>query len=358
VRKILTLLVLLVAAAACSATEQLETTTTPATGTVPPGSEPIVVPQPRRSHTMISLGNGELLVAGGLTYVGNSAAWLGDTWIFNTINGGVEHLGNIPVRGQHTIATSENTTLLFGGYAGTDFVYGDLRQLVSDDWIDIVDASRPVARTGAVMAYDTESQLFVLFGGDVSPFDARLPTNETWVLSTATGRWGLREPELSPRPKSEGHPTLFELSLSYNEKADRMMLLIGGDELWAYDTNTNVWEERATPGLDADFMIAAAYHAGIDRLIAYGGAPTSTSAETWSYDYTTDSWELVTTDASPGPLADHAMAYDPATDAVYLYGGSIEVLSQGNPPTPSGAMWAFDGSQWTRVDVATLGSMP
>jgi len=360
-RKLVLIAVVGIAFSSCSTTGTT-TTTVPATGTPPPRPDTLTVappaPEPRRAHTLTLVAPGELLVTGGLTYVGNSSAWLGDTWIFQTGNGSWSQLGDISVRGQHTVATSGDTTLVYGGYAGTNFVYGDLRARVRKEWIDIVDSSRPAARAGAVMAYDEESELFVLFGGDVAPFDARLPTNETWVLNMVSGRWELRSPEVSPRPKSEGHPTLFELALVYDEAADRLLLLIGGDELWAYDTNTNTWEERAEPGLDADFMVAAAYHAGIDRLITYGGAPTSTSAETWSYDYATDVWELIATDDSPGPLADHAMAYDPWTDLIYLYGGTTEVLSLGDPPVPSGEMWAFDGSQWALIDATSVAPMP
>lgn len=358
-KKVLILVIATLAVTACSSSEQTTTTPLP-TGTVPVRTEatPPPVPQPRRSHTMTSLEPGRILVTGGLTFVGNSSAWLGDTWVLNTVHGTWEQLGDIPVRGQHAVASSGRNTFLFGGYAGTDFVYGDMRELVAENWIDIVDSSRPSARAGAVMAYDSESERFVLFGGDVSPFDARLPTNETWEFSVATSQWVMRSPEPAPRPKSEGHPTLFELSLTYDGSADRLLLLIGGDELWAYDTNTNTWEERAAPDLEADYMVAAAYHAGIERLVAYGGAPTAETAETWTYSYATNTWELIATQSSPGLLADHAMAYDPHTDAVYLYGGTSEVLSLSEPPTPSGQVWVFDGADWALIHPASAASMP
>ena len=105
-------------------------------------------------------------------------------------------------------------------------------------------------------------------------------------------------------------------------------------------------------------MISAAYHRELDKLITYGGAPTETTQQTWSYDYATDAWALIETANSPGPLADHAMAYDPATRRIYMFGGATEVLSQGDVPTPSSLMWAFDGLDWELVAPAAEGAMP
>lgn len=301
---------------------------------------------------MIALGDGRLLVVGGQTIAGNSQVWFGDTWIFDTESTGWHQVGSLPQRGQLALATDGSRPLAFGGYAGGTAVYGDVRRLMDDTWVRHVwmrpeDGSPPSARAGSVMAYDTESELFVLFGGDVAPFDARLPTNETWTFDGVD--WVERSPELSPRPKSEGHPTLFELTLAYDSAADRSILLIGGDETWAYDANTDTWEERAAPGLDADFMGAAAYHGGMGRVIAYGGAPTSGSQETWAYDYPSDNWQLIETATNPGPLGDHAMAYDPVSGLLFMYGGSPDLLAQDIPDPASGTMWAFDGNDWTPV---------
>lgn len=346
----LTLWLAIVCIAAACAGDRVTQTEVPLTGTPPPETTPEPAPMPagRRSHSMILLRPGQLLVTGGQTIVGNSAAWLGDSWIYNTVGGGWERSGDFAVRGQHAVAASARDTLLFGGYAGTDFVYRDLQTLVSANWIDIVDSSRPSGRTGAVMAYDAESDLFIMFGGDESPFDARLGLGETWTFSPVSGQWQELTPPDSPRHQSEGHPTLFELAMVYHEGADRMLLMIGGDELWAYDADENTWEQRAAPGLQADFMIAAAYSEELDRLITYGGAPTETSQETWTYHYATDTWERIETATSPGPLVDHAMAYDPATKLIYMFGGAAEVLSQGEPEPPSAVMWVFDGFDWKR----------
>ncbi len=296
---------------------------------------------------MIALDDGRLLVVGGQSIAANSQVWFGDSWLFLTASTTWHQLDSLPQRGQLTLATDGTAPLAFGGYTGGTAVYGDLRRLEDGGWLRLDVASRPSARAGAVMTYDAESRLFVLFGGDEAPFDARLPTNETWTFDGV--QWRQQSPPLSPRPKSEGHPTLFELALVYDSAADRSILLIGGDETWAYDANTDTWEERATPGLEADFMVAAAYHAGMGQVITYGGAPTGGSQETWAYDYRSDTWQRIETATSPGPLGDHAMAYDPVSGLLYMYGGSPELLALDTPDPASGTMWAFDGKDWTPV---------
>ncbi len=296
---------------------------------------------------MVALGNGQLLVIGGQSISANAQVWFGDSWLFDAESSGWRQVGSVPQRGQLALATDGTTPLAFGGYAGGTAVYGDVRRLDGAEWLRLDQDPAPSARAGSVMAYDTESSVYVLFGGDEAPFDARLPTNETWTFDGAA--WVQQLPASSPRPKSEGHPTLFELALVYDSSSDRTILLIGGDETWAYDANTNSWEERAAPGLEADFMIAAAFHAGLGQVIMYGGAPTGGSQETWGYDYSSDTWTRFDTPTSPGPLGDHAMAYDPVTALVYMFGGSPELLSLDTPEPASGVMWAFDGSDWARV---------
>lgn len=349
------LLVIALLVSACSAgaatTSSPPAIATVSTAAATSATDVEATPVGRRSHAMTALGDGRLLVVAGRTVAGNSDVWLGDTWIFDTRTEEWSAAGTIPARGQHAIAhdPGSDTTLLFGGYVGGTAVYGDTWAWHQDGWRRLGPQTTVPGRTGSALAFDAQSRKFVLFGGAERPFDAELPSNDTWIFDPTTSNWRQMAPPESPRPRSEGHPTLFELAMVYHDTADRMILLIGGEETWAYDLEGDRWEPRTGPGLEADFMVAAAYHATLDRVIVYGGAPTGRTTETWSYDYDADRWEEIVTSTSPGPVGDHAMTYDPATDAVYLYGGSADLLPLGPAPQPFTAMWAFDGSDWTLI---------
>lgn len=310
------------------------TTSTAIVAAEPPG---------RRAHAMVAVGDGRLVVVGGWTVAGNSEVWLGDTWVFDTRTSAWTQLDSVPVRGHHALATDGDIVVLAFGSTGGTFVYGDVWQLRNGTW-ERTRADGPAARTGAVMAHDPVADVFVLSGGDEAPLDARIADAETWTFDGDA--WLELTPDPAPGHTTEGHPVLYELAMVHDPDNDLLILLAGGSETWAFDTARATWERRAAPPTGADFMIAAAYHQSLQRLITYGGAPTFDTADTWAYDASTDSWALIATEHSPGPIADHAMAYDPATDRTYLFGGTDEPLGLGRPPVPSAVLWAFDGTDW------------
>jgi hypothetical protein len=105
--------------------------------------------------------------------------------------------------------------------------------------------------------------------------------------------------------------------------------MVAGESTWVFDANAVVWAKvdgGISQGLGADYMTAAAYNPVAQRTIAYGGAPVERTQGTWSYDATADRWEQLAAESAPGPIANHAMAYDASTDAIYLFGGAEAVL--------------------------------
>ncbi|MBK8980009.1 MAG: hypothetical protein IPM29_29265 [Planctomycetes bacterium] len=93
-----------------------------------------------------------------------------------------------------------------------------------------------------------------------------------------------------------------------------------------------------------------------NRLIVFGG-DTGGSApallgDIWSWDPTTNTWTDLTTAAGPGPSARRyaAMAYDPYTQGMLLFGGEPSL----SPPTPTNETWLFIGNTWVQLAPATL----
>ena len=354
---------LALALAACAPAAEPSTTTTSSgppgttssTTEAPPttGGDPSDAwPAPRRSHGLVALDDGMLLLVAGRTNAGTARTYLADSWLFDTEDGTWTAAGSLPTpRAQIALTGTEATrAILMGGYVGDRFTYPGTWEFTATgagSWERLTGAGVLTPRAGSVAAYDRDSGLVVLFGGAEQPTVAELPTNETWVLTDS--RWVEVTPDLSPRPKSEGHPTLFELAMVYDTESDLMVLLIGGDETWVYDTDANRWEERTPPGLEADFMVAAAYDQRLDRVVMYGGAPTEASDETWLYDTDADTWERVETVTDPGRVGDHAMAWDPVTQRTYLFGGGEDLLPLDGVGDVSAELWAFDGTDWSRI---------
>ncbi|MGI9667467.1 MAG: Kelch repeat-containing protein [Acidimicrobiia bacterium] len=333
--------------------EGTTTTTVNYSSTIPdPSSD---WPDARRSHGLVTLADGTVLLFGGRTNTGNARTYLADTWELEDRDSWKKTAAGTPTpRGQFAFAPlPDGSAVLVGGYVGDRFTYPGTWRYLLKTWVRLETTNEPSARAGSVAAFDAESNVLVMFGGAERPTVAELPTNETWLLNLEDSSWLEVSPEVSPRPKSEGHPTLFELAMVYDSESDRVILLIGGDETWAYDANTNTWEELSPPGLEADFMVAAAYDPIADRVVTHGGAPSELSTETWLFDYNTDSWAQVETVSTPGPVGDHAITYDAVNNVTLLFGGAADLIPLDGLGDVSDKLWQFDGSDWTEVSPAS-----
>lgn len=311
-------------------------------------------PAARMGHAMVAIGDGELLVFGGRSYQGTAEVFLDDTWIYDTVDGNWrEVVGSGPLaRSQHAMAydTQRDEVLLFGGYVGSSFTYGDtwILDLGSEAWTRVQPATTPTARAGSVAVFDTVAAGYVMFAGAEEPPAAELPLAETWLFDPDLGDWRQAVTSTVPILVSEGHPTLFELAMVYDDPAERSMLLVAGESTWSFASDSEQWtrvDSGHTQGLGADYMTAAAFDRAGRVTVAYGGAPVERTAATWRYDARDDLWsELAGT--TPGPLANHAMAYDATTDAVYLFGGAAAVLVLDGVPPVSNQMWTLTDQGW------------
>lgn len=306
---------------------------------------------------MVSIGDGKLLVFGGQTLRGNSIAYLRDTWIYDAVGQSwamVAEDGPAP-RSQHAMAFDpvRNQVLVFGGYVGSSFTYGDtwLFDVENESWRRVEVDAGPSARAGSVAVFDDSADRFVMFAGAEEPPAAELPLAETWIFDPTTGLWTEQFTNQAPSLLSEGHPTLFELAMVYDSASRRSVLLVAGESTWVYDATTVAWakvDAGLSQGLGADYMTAAAFDSSAGRTIAYGGAPTGRTSATWAYDSTADVWRTIgTASAVPGPIANHAMAFDATTSRVFLFGGAASVLTLDASNPITNALWAFDGGSWS-----------
>jgi hypothetical protein len=217
----------------------------------------------------------------------------------------------------------------------------------------------PKNHLGARLAYDSESDRTILFGGlnagkwnvaDWFFFD------DTWAYDYNSGTWTEMKPAISP-------PGRNYQAMTYDSKADRV-LTWGGmyidesplpESMWAYDYNTNTWEEFVTGEelypKSRDYA-AMAYDVGSDRTILFGGVPIEDpegEVGTWAYDYTTNSWQEMKPAIEPPSISRHALVYSTASDRVILFGG--ELNDDGVLYTYTNETWAYDydTNTWTNL---------
>ena len=226
----------------------------------------------------------------------------------------------------------------------------------SNTWTNLDPTAHPSPRPGAAMAYDQESNRFVLFGG--SP--GYVPSDETWVYDPTANTWI----DMAPAVRPQGR---FWTSMAYDAPADRIILFGGhlmdgglapveNDETWAYDYNTNSWTDMDPASRPAGrFLHAMTFDSRDGRTLLQGGKvpcapnpipnPACINGETWAYDFAANSWTQL---ALGPPRVDHAIAFDAGSNRTVLFGGS-----EGSTQS-LGDTWIFDGNQWTNANpVAT-----
>lgn len=127
-------------------------------------------------------------------------------------------------------------------------------------------------------------------------------------------------------------------------------------ETWLWDGERL---RAAQPSPDGDqptalSEAAAAYDRRRTEVVLFGGRDDGRRrGDTWSWDGAR--WHLRATLGAPGPTprAGHAMAYDPSSDRILLFGG--DVARPGDPDGLAADLWAWDGVGWTRLTDSLAG---
>jgi len=217
-------------------------------------------------------------------------------------------------------------------------------------WEEMNAEARPSRRYAALMAYDTESDRTVFFGGGTSPDNL---FDDTWVYDYNSDTWTEMQPEVSP-------PGRGYQGMVYIPENDRVLMWGGtipaGSDLrvWAYDYNTNTWTTQEAPSDAPDLRagLGLFYHPPSGRMIIYGGLTEDdgqlVEETTWAYDYAANAWEALALPDNPGKRAFFPMAYAPSVGNAILFGGELTSKSADHI---SDEVWSFDPSinEWQEV---------
>jgi TIR domain/Galactose oxidase, central domain len=219
--------------------------------------------------------------------------------------------------------------------------------LIQIYWTELYSGNQPAARDGHAMAYDPTSGRVIMFGGETTTSSF----NDTWAYDPAAYTWTAIDPT---RPS----PTARSAHAMAYDQVTRRVIMFGGlneagaalDDTWAYDPRASVWTELTPLGKvpPARSGHALAYDPVTHRLIMFGGfgdagVPLN---DTWAYDPEANAWtELTPLGTAPPTRSAHAMVYDPATHRLIMFGGF------GDAGAPLNDTWACDpkASAWTEL---------
>ncbi len=241
-----------------------------------------------RSQVASAYGSlAKVLVFGGL-----DSANVGDTWSWDGAANAWTKLCNsgscgLTARRDSAMAydSFRNEYVLFGGNAGVTkdetFVWDN----PTKQWIAKCTGActRPSARQGAAMAYDSKRKKVVLFGG----YDPATATfySDTWEWDGATTTWA--------SVGGATHPTgRYDAAMGYDPYRGVSVLFGGGNTALAtYYADTWEWDgtswKSLSPGTapTARYGVAGAFDTNRRRFVAYGGGAPSpiVPGETWEY---------------------------------------------------------------------------
>jgi hypothetical protein len=202
-------------------------------------------------------------------------------------------------------------------------------------------------RNGHALAYDSDRNRVVLFGGA----DERRVLGDLWEWDGKT--WRLLA--------AQGPPPRTFPALSYDRARKRIVLFGGNRVLFGRGGNEDTvlqdmwewyegsWHRLEVPTPPARAEASMVYDSARHRLVLFGGyrgsgADRERFGDTWEFDG--QAWRRMETAEGPSPRNGAAMAYDAVRRQVVLFGGS------GGPRADT---WEWDGSAWVRVEAPTPG---
>jgi N-acetylneuraminic acid mutarotase len=315
-------------------------------------------PPARSCHAMVyDPTGGRVILFGGY----DEDQEFGDTWAFDPSAGTWTELhpggGSPAARDSHSMVfdAATGTAVLFGGWdANADFGDTWAYDPAADVWTQVEPGgAAPAARGNCAMAYDSSRGRAVLFGGSASGS----MMNDTWAYEPAAGTWSELDPGSTLPVARYGHST------AYDPESAQLLVFGGftsyGDvlgDIWSFDPITESWTERDPAG---SLPVARSGHRMVydpdtGTAIMFGGYTGEFDLnDTWAYDPAADMWsDLNPAGALPPARDSHAMVYDPVSQRVLLFGGRDDEYQ------PLDDLWAYDPSTNSWTELAPTGDTP
>jgi len=229
--------------------------------------------------------------------------------------------------------TVTGQVVLFGGF-GSGGVDGDTWTWNGSTWTQQFPSTSPSAAFGDLMATDPTTGYPILFDGNTWAW-----TDSDWV-------------ELSP---TDSPPAYLNASMA-TDTADRQVVLFGGfdssdstpcqSDTWTWDGSN--WTEQSPSSVPpAREAAALATDPTTGNVVMFGGNNCGTDGyinDTWIWDGT--NWSQQNPSTSPSARGFAGFAPDPVLDQAVLFGGY-------NGSNMLGDTWTWSGSNWSRLNPPT-----
>ena len=243
--------------------------------------------------------------------------------------------------------------ILFGGDTGTT-AYGDTWAYdpSSNQWMELApDGEAPAGRSMFAFAYDSTRHQALLFGGGGmdEAFD------DTWAYDPAGNLWSRLE------PSGDLPPVRWATSAIYDPARDQVLLFGGAgldgmlNDTWAYDREDSAWRALDPPGSmpgPRGFLNVVLDPESGKVILFGGGTEEADFNDTWAYDPAANRWtELAPAGSIPAERSGYALVYDGAAGRMILFGGF-------NAADDFNDTWAYDPATNRWTDLAPAGILP
>jgi hypothetical protein len=273
---------------------------------------PFDSPSPRTDAAMAYDGSNVVLFGGGLDPGDNDFT---DTWTWDGTDWTQEFPADSPPPSAHEMAYDPATgnVVLFGGIDPDTGNPIGTWSWNGNDWTKLDPVHSPPPQVGAAMAYDTASGKLVLFGRSTEDNDPTCSPPSSQIYCALTWTWN----------GTDWH----------HETPDHSPLARGAAGM-AYDPDNGV--------------------------VLFGGCCKTSNGDSYAYDETWawdgSDWSKLSPDHSPTRRGDEAMAYDPLSQQIILFGGqdgSIVNDRRTSSGLEAGEWWTWNGSDWTEQSPGT-----
>ena len=214
---------------------------------------PSFSPAPRLGHRMAyDIASDRVILVGGHTQTTSPVTVYFDTWAYDSSSNtwSQQSPSLNPVANYNVLAydSESDRVISFGGQIGAD-VFGDQTwtyEYDNDSWAAKSPTSKPSPRWMHAGAYDAGSDRLVMFGGAADLFQADR-NSETWAYDLNADGWVEMQPAVSPRPR-RAH------QMAYDSESDRVVLFGGHatNDTWAYNVDTDIWTPLTLPSRPLD----------------------------------------------------------------------------------------------------------
>jgi hypothetical protein len=244
-------------------------------------------------------------------------------------------------------------------------------------WQSAGTPNSPSRRFLQAAAFDEARKVVVIFGGtDINRDSGGNPSNaanqETWEWDPATGKW-------TNRTLSGTKPEARSGAAMVYDSARGKLVLFGGrtgtglnlQDTWEWDGKTGSW---SAIDIVKNLPPARAQHAMVfekstGKVLLFGGGRSSSDSDdaplgialslgdTWQYDATTQTWTESQPATAPAARHDLGMIWDSARDKAVLFGG-LSVAKVGDPALGKQDVWDWDPTLGTWTERTSAGDKP